>query len=289
MKSDFNYFLEAIPPDMYSRTKATICQHIAIFEPKQYVIGKVLCIDDYHFTLLFEKSPVIKVDDVDYRLEKGDLLMIQPWSKVSTVSCGEYGSCKYLHIAVKRSFFQKIYSEIAGEEVFTFQSLQGRYSHHLLDLIGDFQLELKNYGHSCPQMLLSISTQIVFQLIRDLGGTHAKTNEKMNKDNPYIQEAIRLMQECYATNISIIDICSLIHLSPNHFKRMFKEYTGRTPHQYLIDIRLEKAKELLRKKEISIEDTARLCGFVNAGHFAVTFKRNTQLSPSQYRKIHSQK
>ncbi|PWJ50506.1 helix-turn-helix domain-containing protein [Faecalicatena contorta] len=289
MKSDFDYFVEIMPTDMYSGTKATIYQNIAIFEPKQYVIGKVFCVDDYHFILFFEKSPVIRVKDVDYRLEKGDLLVVQPWDKLTTISCGEYGQCKYIHIAVKRNFFQKISTEIAAGEVFTFQRFQGRYSHHLLDLIGDFKLELKNYGNSCPQMLLSISTQIVFQLIRDLGGTHTKTNEKMNKDNPCIQEAIRLMQECYATNISIIDICNLIYLSPNHFNRMFKEHTGRTPHQYLIDIRLEKAKELLRTKDFSIEDTARLCGFINAGHFAVTFKRSTQLSPSEYRKIHSQK
>lgn len=90
-------------------------------------------------------------------------------------------------------------------------------------------------------------------------------------------------------NIAIFDICNLMYLSPDYFKRVFKEHTGRTPRQYLIDIRLEKAKEPLRTKKISIEDTARLCGFVNAGYFAVTFQRSTHLSPSEYRKIHSQK
>ncbi|NLM53170.1 MAG: helix-turn-helix domain-containing protein [Firmicutes bacterium] len=39
--------------------------------------------------------------------------------------------------------------------------------------------------------------------------------------------------------------CDAIYLSPHHFKRIFKEHTGRTPHRYLMEIRLEKAKELL--------------------------------------------
>lgn len=129
----------------------------------------------------------------------------------------------------------------------------------------------------------------MFQLIRDLHTNYAKANGKIGKDNQYIREAIRLMQEYYATTISISDICNLIYLSPCHFKRVFKDHTGRTPHQYLMDIRLEKAKELLRRTENSIEDTARLCGFVNAGHFAVAFKRGTKLPPSEYRKMHVRK
>ncbi len=97
------------------------------------------------------------------------------------------------------------------------------------------------------------------------------------------------MRQYYQESISIDDICNLIYLSPSHFKRIFKGYTGRTPHQYLTEIRLEKARELLELNKNSIEDTAKLCGFVNAGHFAVSFKRNTGLSPSQYRKMCVQK
>ncbi|NLK38070.1 MAG: helix-turn-helix transcriptional regulator [Epulopiscium sp.] len=92
------------------------------------------------------------------------------------------------------------------------------------------------------------------------------------------------MQEYYSANISINDICNLIYLSPCHFKRVFKDCTGQTPYQYLMKIRLEKAKEILKEKESSMEEVARLCGFVNTGHFATVFKRNIGMSPSEYRK-----
>jgi AraC-like DNA-binding protein len=289
MKPDFNYFVKTIPPDMYSRTKANICRHIAIFEPEEYAVGEVLCVDDYHFVLFFANAPITRVSNVEYRVKKGDMLVIQPWEEVYGVPCDTKEHGKYLHIAVKKDFFQKVSTEIAGGEAFQFKRIQSNYSNQLLDLIGNFQLELMNYGESYPQMIHSLSTQIVFQVIRDLSADHAKNNGKIGKDNQYIREAIQLMQKYYTTSISISDICNLIYLSPCHFKRVFKEYTGRTPHQYLMDIRLEKAKELLGRKENSIEDTARLCGFINAGHFAVAFKRSAKMSPSEYRKIHAKK
>ncbi|MGE5614810.1 MAG: helix-turn-helix domain-containing protein [Bacillota bacterium] len=289
MGSEFNYFLDVIPQDIYSRTKATICQYIAIYEPEEYVLGEEFCVDDYHFVLFLASAPVTRINNVDYQVKKGDMVVVQPWDKIYGVPCKtkEYG--KYLHIAVKKDFFQKISSEIAGGKDFEFKRIKGRYSSQLLDLIGSFQQEMMNYGEAYPQMLLSLSTQIVFQAIRDINADCINPNEKNGKDNPYISEAINLMQQYYATNIGIRDISNLIYLSPCHFKRVFKEYTGQTPHRYLMNIRLEKAKELLANSEYSIEDIARRCGFINAGHFAVAFKRSTKLSPSEYRKMHAKK
>jgi AraC-like DNA-binding protein len=289
MRAEFNYFLDIIPPDMYSRTKATICRYMAIFEPEEYALGEVLRVDDYHFVLFFSNAPVIRVNTVEYRVKKGDMLVIQPWEGIYGVPCKTKVYGKYLHIAVKKEFFREIAAEAAGGGSFAFKRIQGQYSGHLLDLIGEFQLEMMNYGESYPQMLRSLSTQIVFQLIRDLHAEQKKSREKSGLDNQYIRKAILFMQEHYQTSISISDICDLIYLSPYHFKRIFKEHTGSTPHRYLMDIRLEKAKELLVRNGSSIEVIARQCGFVNAGHFAVAFKRGTKLSPSEYRKIYTQK
>lgn len=289
MEKEFNYFLDIIPPDMYSRTKTTICQYIAIFEPEEYALGEALRVDDYHFVLFFGSAPITRINKVEYHPKKGEMLVVQPWDEVYGVPSNtkEYG--KYLHIAVKKDFFREIADETAKEGTFAFKRILGNYSSHLLDLIGEFQSEIMNYGEAYPQMIRSLSTQIVFQLIRDMNAEEKTSREKVGSDNQYINKAILFMQEHYQTNISIKDICDLIYLSPYHFKRIFKEHTGRTPHRYLMDIRLEKAKELLVNKGYTIEDIARLCGFVNAGHFAVAFKRGTKLSPSEYRKIYGQK
>lgn len=290
MGTGFNYFQEIIPPAIYDRTKTTICRHLAVFEPEGYALGQVLRVDDYHFILFFATPPVTVINGVEYRPKKGDMLVVQPWQGVYGVPESSYkDEGKYMHITVKEGFFRKIAAESAGAGEFSFARVHGAYSRRLLDLIGEFQQELVNYGEAYPQMIRSLCTQIVFQLIRDLQAGETKGRKNSGRENQYIQQAIRFMEEHYQTCVTIRDICDLIYLSPYHFKRIFKEHTGRTPHRYLTEIRIEKAKELLATNEGTIEDIAGLCGFVNAGHFAVVFKRETHLSPSEYRKKYGKK
>lgn len=286
MKPDFNYFTKLIPEDMYARTKSYICNYMAIFEPQEYVLGDVMCADDYHFLLFFSEAPVTKINNCAYKPQKGSLLAIQPWEEVYGVpndSKKRYD--KYIHIAVEKSFFRRIAKEAAGGAEYEFKRIQNIYSKQLLDLIGYFQREMMDYGEAFPIMLESICIQIVFQLLRDLGSDPEANKRRLSKDNKYINKAIQFMQEYYSADISIDDICNLIYLSPCHFKRVFKDCTGQTPYQYLMGIRLMKAKEILRESDSSIEEVARLCGFVNSGHFSTVFKRNTGMSPSEYRKL----
>ncbi len=282
MKQDFSYFLETIPKDMYAKTKSQICRHLAIFEPEEYALGEEICVDDYHFLLFFSESPVTRVNGCECKLKKGGLLVIQPWQKVYGVPCDNRRYGKYMHIAVKKDFFLEIAAEAACGEAFAFQRIQSVYSAQLLDLAGSFQREMMNCGETYPLMIKSICTQIVFQLVRDLNGE--STAIKPGKENKYISSAIQFMESYYRANISITDICSLIYLSPCHFKRVFKDHTGQTPYQYLMGIRIEKSKEMLRKGQHSVEEVARLCGFVNSGHFSTVFKRNLKMSPTEFRK-----
>ncbi|HHW00629.1 MAG TPA: helix-turn-helix transcriptional regulator [Clostridiaceae bacterium] len=286
MKLDFNYFIELIPRDMYSRTKSYICKYMAIFEPEEYVLGEAMCVDDYHFLLFFSDAPVTKINNCAYKPRKGSLLVIQPWEEIYGVpDDNKKRYDKYIHIAVEKNFFRRIAKEAAGGGEYEFKRIQNVYSKQLLDLIGNFQREMMDYGESFPLMLEGICIQIVFQLLRDLSADPAANKSKLSKDNKYINKAIQFMHEYYSASISINDICNMIYLSPCHFKRVFKDYTGQTPYQYLMKIRLENAKEILRENEKSIEEVAKLCGFVNSGHFSTVFKRNTGMSPSEYRKL----
>lgn len=267
---------------MYLRTKSHVCRHLAIFEPEEYTLGEVICVDDYHFLLFFSESPVTRVNGCEYKLEKDGLLVIQPWQEVYGIPFGNRKYGKYMHIAIRKEFFMKIAAEAACGDIFEFKQIQGVYSTQLLDLVGNFQREMMNHGETYPLMIKSICSQIVFQLIRDL---NCKTVNKMGRENKYINVAMEFMEKHYSANISINDICSLIYLSPCHFKRVFKEFTGQTPYQYLIGIRIEKSKEILRKNEHSIEEAARLCGFVNSGHFSTVFKRHVNMSPTEFKKL----
>lgn len=88
----------------------------------------------------------------------------------------------------------------------------------------------------------------------------------------------------YNRTITIPSISRKAALSPYHFIRLFCRRYKQTPHQYLIQRRIDRAKELLRSSELSVTDICFQIGFESLGSFSTRFRNSTGLSPSEYRK-----
>lgn len=85
-------------------------------------------------------------------------------------------------------------------------------------------------------------------------------------------------------SISLDKISRDIHLNPIYFSKIFKEETGDSPINYLIGIRLCKAKELLDKGELTIKEVAAMVGYDDPYYFSKLFKKYYGCSPSEYKK-----
>jgi AraC family transcriptional regulator len=72
--------------------------------------------------------------------------------------------------------------------------------------------------------------------------------------------------------------------SRSHFLRMFEAATGLTPHRYLLQLRLERAQELMREGATSLIDIAALCGFSSHAHMSRIFRQLLGVTPSRYRR-----
>jgi AraC family transcriptional regulator len=83
--------------------------------------------------------------------------------------------------------------------------------------------------------------------------------------------------------VSLAELARLSGLSPSQFARGFREATGRAPHRYLNDLRIERARNLLESTEKSITEIALLCGFIQPSHFATMFRKRTGMSPRAWR------
>lgn len=82
-----------------------------------------------------------------------------------------------------------------------------------------------------------------------------------------------------------LDQLALNHsISKYHMIREFKQYSGLTPHQYLLNIRISKAKDLLKHTEASVSDVAFEVGFEHTSHFIQMFKKQEDMTPLSYRK-----
>ena len=95
--------------------------------------------------------------------------------------------------------------------------------------------------------------------------------------------AIGFMEEHYGEDLSLGTIAEQAFLSPHHFSETFKRHCGIPPWEFLLQMRLERSKELLRTSARSVTDIALSVGFGDSSYFARVFKQATGLTPRAWR------
>ncbi|HHW31276.1 MAG TPA: helix-turn-helix transcriptional regulator [Clostridiaceae bacterium] len=163
-------------------------------------------------------------------------------------------------------------------------------TNELKSLIELFIEEYRNNHSSRGFILKNLSIQIMEQLLKQIENNFSSLSLSSYKtDKKYIDNAIEYLRYQYDKDYSLEEAARVAHLSPFHFIRVFKEYTGKTPYEYLLLIKLNKAKELLSMHKYSITEICYMCGFNNLSNFISFFKKNIGVTPSEYRKIMSKK
>ena len=93
------------------------------------------------------------------------------------------------------------------------------------------------------------------------------------------------VQNHYAQQIKLEEMSEMAGFNSAYFSTMFKKETGQTLTEYILQVRMEKARELLKNKEIKVNDIPELIGIGDAKYFSKQFKKVSGLTPSQYRKF----
>ena len=84
-------------------------------------------------------------------------------------------------------------------------------------------------------------------------------------------------------NVSIAEVADACQLSRSHFSRAFRQSTGKTPHEWLLERRLERAAALLRTTDLAIAGIAASCGFADQSHLTRSFSKKLGLTPGDWR------
>lgn len=112
----------------------------------------------------------------------------------------------------------------------------------------------------------------------------ADSIRNLTSDKPaYIIRAIRYIEENLSTKISLGGIAHEANFSKYHFCRIFARYTGMTPFQFTSVMRIEKAKELLIRDDLTVSQIAAQVGFNDLGTFLRQFKKITGITPTKYK------
>ncbi|HJP66227.1 MAG TPA: AraC family transcriptional regulator [Actinomycetota bacterium] len=96
------------------------------------------------------------------------------------------------------------------------------------------------------------------------------------------------LREHLADQIRIKHLASLVALSPYYFVRTFTRHVGVPPHRYLLQMRMERARELLERSDLSATQICHRVGFTTLSHFTNTFRQHVGMSPTAYRRARMQ-
>lgn len=87
-------------------------------------------------------------------------------------------------------------------------------------------------------------------------------------------------------DVTLAELASPVGVSPNHFCTAFRASTGEPPHRYFVRLRLDRAKQLLRKHQSTVTEVAHELGFASSAHFSSVFRKHVGAPPSQWRREH---
>ncbi len=151
-------------------------------------------------------------------------------------------------------------------------------------LIFEQLLEFYHSALCAPMKLKADVNKLLFTAISCMRRTNYKSKEVWN-----IAPGINYMEEHLYENISVEQLAGMCNVSISCFIRAFKKYSGMTPKEYLLHIKLEKAKDMLSSNMFRVNEVSDFLGFSTHAYFDSIFKKKVHMSPTEFMARHQQK
>jgi AraC family transcriptional regulator len=146
------------------------------------------------------------------------------------------------------------------------------------------EIAVERIGHG--PMIEAMICQLVIHLLRSHLTVRKSAQIELSRVGPVdrrLRRAIEFMHANYSRELALEEIAAAAYLSEYHFARLFKQITGVTPHVYLANVRLERARKLLAETALPISEIAGMVGYQSQSHFTKIFKSVTGVTPRAYR------
>ncbi len=160
----------------------------------------------------------------------------------------------------------------------------GRYDSQLQHIGLSLLQELRLPGLGGRLYIESLTVQLVIHLLRyhTASGHFLPEPAAHRLSHARLQQTLAFIRDQLDQDLSLADMAALVHLSPYHFARIFKQSIGLSPHQYVIAQRVESAKRLLANRDLSVTQVASEVGFADYSHLTRHFKRLVGVSPKEF-------
>ncbi len=222
-----------------------------------------------------------------YHLEAGNMFIVHPGDRHSTSYQGKV-PCERIVIYFKRELIDgEWWKEHADTDAFMGSSCKLSFSLKAKAVI-ERTLRAMLSENNMPdgytsEILLLFMKQFLIDLVRrgTVMNDFVRSNDSFGRD---IEAVIRYISENYAKPITLEEAAESINLAPTYFSRKFKSVTGSNFRDFVINIRIRQASQMLLTTDDSVTEIAQKCGFNSANYFKDCFRRTVGLSPTQFKK-----
>jgi AraC family transcriptional regulator len=193
------------------------------------------------------------------------------------------GTPDVVNVAIDPAVLARVAAELPGDDTVRLdRSWFGPDPHarHLALALQD-ELAQPHAGRAGTLLADSVRTALAAHLL----GRHGRPVRVQRRRVLSEQDLARVRERVdadLAGDLRLADLAAAVALSPYHFSRLFTATTGRTPYQFVLHRRIERAKELLGRRGVTVRQVARRTGFADAGHLARQFRRQVGTSPARY-------
>jgi AraC family transcriptional regulator len=223
-------------------------------------------------------------------IERADSLQIKAIAKpgdVNVLSAGSWSSCSwdrplsFISLNIPSAVVEQVALQADHpfstnlELVATFHAHDAKLLQISQWLLDETQTNLGN-GQLYLDSLINL---LSVHLLRTYTARSPTPQSPQKLTQQQVREAIDYLHAHLAEDISLDQLAQSVNLSPSHLRRLFKQATGLAPHQYLLQLRVNRAKELLLTGSFSVGQVATEVGFADQSHLHRHFKRVFGVTP----------
>lgn len=243
--------------------------------------------DFIEMSIVLSGNSTYEINGSLHRVKEGDILVFNPGMyHKEMLSQGE--EVTELHIGFNHILLKGLPEDcILGEKATSILRLK-KYQNEFFHTCSEVLREQEKHDPISEIMLKALVVKLISivlretyfkNYIREVNRLSFESSEKSN----VVDTIISYMQENYMKDISLDKLSKNMYLSPVYISKIFKEETGDSPINYLINIRLKKANELLENSRLSIKAIAKSVGYNDAYYFSKLFKKYYGYPPSKIR------
>lgn len=212
-------------------------------------------------------------------------LVILPAEAPSTWHLKRTGEVRHLHLYLAPALLQRVAAEMdLNPDTVELLQTQGAYDPQIQTTALALFAELRTGSLGGRLYAESSATLLALQLLRRYSSAKLPDQPRHGGlSRPAVQQVTAYIEEHLADDLTLAELAAVAGLSPYHFARRFKETLRCSPHQYVVQQRVERARLLLTTTTWTVAAIAQAVGCASESHLALHFKRLTGLTPKQFR------